>query len=504
MSLSQRLAELVRAAFAGIWIESHEHEDALAEIAQLCLREHWTLATWDVDRGLKVGGQADATATDPVAAVRSLSALAKPDDNGVGSGGGAALLVLPNFHRFLASAEVTQAVAHQVAAGKQSRTFLIVLAPLVQVPLELEKQFVVVEHALPDREQLQAIAAGIATEAGEMPAGEDDVRRLLDAACGLTRYEAEGAFSLSIVREGRLAPAAIWELKSSTLKKGGLLGLHRGAECFASLGGLDALKAFCLKALAGANPRARARGVLLLGVPGTGKSAFAKALGNETGRPTLTLDVGALMGSLVGQTEQNVRHALRVADAMSPCVLFVDEIEKALAGAASGGTSDSGVSARLFGALLTWLSDHTSDVFFIGTSNDVARLPPEFARAERFDGIFFLDLPDARQREMIWPLYLERYGLAPTQQRPPDDDWTGAEIASCCRLATLLDLSLTEAAAHVVPVAVTAAEQVQKLRNWASGRCLDASGGGIYGQRKSAMGGGDAKSARRVSLTRIT
>ncbi|MGB7160771.1 MAG: AAA family ATPase [Tepidisphaeraceae bacterium] len=490
MLLSQRLAEYVRAAFTGIWVESHEHEDALAEVAQLCEREQWSWATWDVDRGLQIGGKAEAAASDPVAAVRSVSALAQQHD-------GAALLVLPNFHRFLASAEVMQAVAHQVAAGKQNRTFLIVLAPLVQVPLELEKQFVVIEHELPDRTQLQEIAAGIATEPGEVPEG-DDLRKLLDAASGLTRHEAEGAFSLSIVREGRLAPATIWELKSSALKKGGLLGLHRGGETFANLGGLEALKGFCLKALARANSRARARGVLLLGVPGTGKSAFAKALGNETGRPTLTLDVGALMGSLLGQTEQNVRHALRVADAMSPCVLFVDEIEKALAGAASSGTTDSGVSARLFGALLTWLSDHTSDVFFIGTSNDVSRLPPEFARAERFDGIFFLDLPSAEQRHAIWPIYLDRYGLSHTLERPPaDGDWTGAEIASCCRLAALLDLTLIEAAEHVVPVAVTAAEQVQKLRGWASGRCLDASRGGIYSTATTA--GGEPKAARRVS-----
>src|SRR5262249_47547253 len=157
------------------------------------------------------------------------------------------------------------------------------------------------------------------------------------------------------------------------------------------------------------------------------------ALGNETGRPTLLLDVGALLGSLVGQSEANLRQALRVADAMSPCVLFVDEVEKALSGV--GGTGDSGVSTRLFGALLTWLSDHTSDVFFLGTSNDISKLPPEFARAERFDGVFFLDLPTAAEKDLIWAMYRAQYSTPEGQARPDDTSWTGAEVKSCCRLA---------------------------------------------------------------------
>jgi SpoVK/Ycf46/Vps4 family AAA+-type ATPase len=213
-------------------------------------------------------------------------------------------------------------------------------------------------------------------------------------------------------------------------------------------------------------------------VPGTGKSAYARALGNEAGRPTLLLDVGALMGSLVGQSEANLRQALRVADAMSPCVLFVDELEKALAGVGSSG--DSGVSTRLFGTLLTWLSDHATDVFFVGTSNDISKLPPEFARAERFDSVFFLDLPTAQERDLIWAMYRKQYGIPEGQSRPDDTSWTGAEVKSCCRLAALLDVPLTQAALSVVPVAVTAAEQVERLRAWASGRCLSASAPGVY------------------------
>ena len=404
MSLAVALAEYVRACFTGIWIESHEHQDALSEIAGVCRREHWQLAAWDVDRGLSVGGEAESSggSQDPLAAIRSLGAMATPD--------GTAILVLQNFHRFLSSAEIVQALARQILGGKQNRTFILVLAPIVNIPIELEKLFVVVPHDLPGREQLLGIARGIATEAGELPDGPA-LEQLLDAAAGLTRYEAEAAFSLSLVRHGRLQADAVWELKCQTLKKSGLLQLHRGVEDFASLGGLSAVKTFCRRALlqpGRGNPLKRPRGVLLLSPPGCGKSQFAKALGKEVGRPVLMLDVGALMGSLVGQSEERTRQALKIVDAMAPCVAFIDEVEKAFAGVGNSGQTDSGVSARMFGSFLSWLNDHESDVFVVCTANDVSKLPPEFSRAERFDGIFFLDLPSRDERQAIWKLYLKK------------------------------------------------------------------------------------------------
>ncbi|WP_261343964.1 AAA family ATPase [Tautonia marina] len=198
------------------------------------------------------------------------------------------------------------------------------------------------------------------------------------------------------------------------------------------------------------------------------------------GRPTLVMEVGALMGSLVGETETRTRQALAIADAMAPSLVFVDEIDKALSGVQSGGRSDGGVSSRLFGSLLSWLSDRTSDVFVIATCNDISSLPPEFARAERWDAVFFLDLPSTREKSAIWDLYISQYGLDPAQRRPMDRSWTGTEIRACCRLARLLDLSLVEAARQIVPVAATAAEAVERLRTWASGRCLSGEAPGLY------------------------
>ena len=359
---------------------------------------------------------------------------------------------------------------------------MVILSPLIAIPTELEKLLVVVEHDLPDRTQLESIAQGIATQDGEIPVGEE-LGTVLDAAAGLTRFEAEGAFALSLVRHGHLAADSIWELKSQTLTKSGLLQLHRGSERFDTLGGLSGMKAFCLRSMhrqGHANPLKRPKGVLLLSPPGCGKSQFCKCLGTECGRPTLILDIGSLMGSLVGSTEANIRQALKIADAMSPCVVMVDEVEKALAGVASSGSTDSGVTARLFGTFLTWLNDRTSDCYVVCTCNDISKLPPEFSRSERFDGIWFLDLPGREQKDAIWDIYLRLFELDPDQTRPKDDQWTGAEIRACCRLAAVLDIPLSAAALNVVPVAVTAAESVERLRQWASGRCLDAEAGGIY------------------------
>lgn len=472
MTLTETFTEYVRACFTGIWIESHEHQEALADLIQLCQQEDWRLASWDIDQGLQLAGETTEVGnTDPLAAIKAVNGLATPE--------GTAILVLQNFHRFIQSTEIMQALAQQILAGKQNRTFVVVLSPVVSIPAELEKLFVVLEHELPDRWQLTEIARGIATEPGELPEGSE-LETILDAASGLSRFEAEGAFSLSLVRQGQIAPAAIWELKTQTLKKSGLLTLHRGAERFDSLGGLTALKDFTKRVLQPNDRGLQPRGILLLSPPGCGKSQFCKTLGNEVGRPVLILDVGALMGSLVGESEKRTRQALQIVDAMAPCVLMIDEIEKAFAGVGSSGQSDSGVSARMFGSFLSWLNDHTSDVFVVATSNDVTKLPPEFSRSERFDGIFFLDLPGQEQKNQIWSQYIRLFGLNPDQERPEDTDWTGAEIRSCCRLAGLLDVSLLEARQNVVPVAVTATESVDRLRQWANGRCLDADRPGVF------------------------
>ena len=220
MNFNQRLTEYVRACFTGLWIVSHEHQDALGEIAQLCREQQWQLATWDIESGLNTAAPIESVGShDPLSAIRAINALALPD--------GTAILVLQNFHRFLQSAEVVQALAQQIVRGKQNRTIVVILSPVVEIPVELDKLFAVVEHELPRREQLEEIARGIAIDAGELPEGSE-LQSVLDAAAGLTRMEAENAFSLSLVREERITADTVWELKTQTLRKSGLLSLYRG------------------------------------------------------------------------------------------------------------------------------------------------------------------------------------------------------------------------------------------------------------------------------------
>lgn len=493
MSLQKEIEELICAGFSGIWVESVECDDAVAAIKKLAEDRKWGFDVWDIDRQLYSGAK---PAPGPMQALRILDDPKTTETQ---------ILVLKNFHRFLGNPEVLQTLANRVVQGKGSGQYVIIIAPQVALQPEVEKLFTVVHHELPDETQLRTICEDLFGEGTSFEKPTDEqVTNVVEAARGLTRQEAENAYALSLVRHHKLEPDTIWGIKAQTLEKSGTMTLYRGNANFANLGGLENLKQFCIRAMRKQGEKhvdKRPKGVLLLSPPGCGKSQFAKALGNEVGRPTVMLDFGSLMGKFVGESEGNMRRALKQVDAMAPCVLFVDEIEKGLAGVGNSGQTDSGVSARLFGTLLTWLNDHTSDVFFIGTCNDASQLPAPFARAERFDGVFFVDLPAEDQRKQIWDIYLEQFSIDKAQPRPDDSNWTGAEIKSCCRLAALLDIPLVEAAQNVVPVAVTSAEQIERLRGWAEGRCLSADNTGLYSRVGRARPTAAASKPRKIVNT---
>ncbi len=255
----------------------------------------------------------------------------------------------------------------------------------------------------------------------------------------MTTTEAENAGALSVVETGRLNAPVIAREKAQAVKKNGLLELVEAQESLDSIGGLDVLKEWLLKRREAFTPRAMEyglptpKGVLMLGIPGCGKSLTAKATASVFGVPLLRLDAGRIFAGLVGQSESNLRSVIQTAEAIAPCVLWLDELEKGLSGSKSSGSTDGGTSARVFGSLLSWMQEKKSPVFIVATANDVSQLPPELLRVGRWDQLFFIDLPTREEREVIWPLQIAKYGREPETFDLPQlaratEGFTGSEI----------------------------------------------------------------------------
>jgi hypothetical protein len=440
------LREYVDACFTGIWIQSHEHEDAVSEIRRMAHENNWNVLMWDASSGLNGDGN-----SDPLAAVQALPAIGSTDKTG--------LIVFKNFHKFLADITTVQALANAIAAGKLTRSFAVVLAPVVAIPVELEKLFVTVEHELPSKETLELIARQIGTEPGDLP---DDLGPVVEAANGLTRYEAEGVYSLSLARHGVVKADVVWDLKAQAIAKSGLGRIYKGGERFDDLGGLERLK-WHAQLAAKPIPPHLPKGFVLVGPPGTGKSAIAKAMGNEMGLPTLVADIGSLMGSLVGETEAKTRQLFALIKQLGRCVVLFDEGNQQL----GGGRDRHEVTGRLIGSLLSFMQDQ-SGAFFVLTANEIATIPAPLMRAGRMDAVYFLDLPGEEQRDRIWQIHLQKYLPGLTAMVPESEGWSGAEIEHCCRTAAMFGLNLAEAAEFIVPVAVSQAVELENLRAEAS------------------------------------
>jgi hypothetical protein len=306
----------------------------------------------------------------------------------------------------LLNPEVMQATFSQLIPGKQQRIFVVVLSPLVALPIELEKLFVVIEHALPDREQLLHIAQELTSDSPEdLPQGEA-LQRVLDAAAGLTRYEAEGSFALSLARHNALRPDVIWELKAQALTKSGLCALYPGKpKSFDRLRGVEHLRRLTAQLLRPGCP-VPPRGWLFVGPPNCGKTSVAKAIASDNGMPLLLADLPSLKARFVGESEGRVRQFIALCEAAAPCCVLIDEVEDALAGATSGLGGDSGVSRDQLSAILKWRSESKARVFLICTCNE----PQELLRVKQgalfwdgsFDGMVFFDLPSREAKDGMW------------------------------------------------------------------------------------------------------
>ncbi len=486
--MRQQLINYLRAGYPGLYLVSSEESRIENELQAVATATGHNLAAWSVTAGLtEITAGTSHDCNDPSDMLAKLADL--PDNS---------LVLLRDFHVFMESPDpyLLRSLRDVLRAGKARGLAIAVLGCRQVLPPEVAHDFVVVDCSLPDREQLGTVLDGIADSAAQAKPDGDSRDRLLDAAGGMTTVEAENAFALSIIETGALTPAVVAREKAAAVSKDGILEIISGsAGTLDNIGGLELLKNWLKQRRGAFGARAREyglpspKGLLIIGIPGTGKSLTAKATAGVLERPLLKLDAGRLFGGLVGQSEGNLRSAIQTAEAIAPCVLWIDEIEKAFAGSRGSGSTDGGTSSRVFGAFVSWMQERTAPVFVVATANDVTQLPPEFLRKGRWDEQFFVDLPGRVEREAIWQIQIAKYGRDPgkydlKELAERSNGFTGAEIeqAYIDALYSAFETGGDPGMEHVlreisntVPLSTLAAGQLTDLRKWATGRTRPAS-----------------------------
>jgi len=481
-----QIMNYIRAGYPGIYIVSSEETRIEGEIKSVAQELSYGLFAWSITEGLvDTADGKDQEGQDPQEML--LKVLELPENT---------IVLLRDFHLFMENPNpvLFRTLKDVLRVGKTKGKTLIVLACRQVLPPELERDFVVVEFALPGRAELGVVLDNIAESARKAKPKGEKREHLLDSACGLTSTEAENAYALSLIESGELCAAVAAREKALAVKKNGLLEIHAMSKSLDDIGGLDMLKGWLRQRKDAFGPKAREyglpspKGLLIIGIPGTGKSLTAKATASVFQRPLLKLDAGRLFGGLVGQSEGNLRSAIQTAEAIAPSVLWIDEIEKGFAGSKSSGSSDGGTSSRVFGAFVSWMQERTAPVFVVATANDVTQLPPEFLRKGRWDEQFFVDLPNREEREAIWRIQIAKYGRKPerfdvAQLAKSTDGLTGAEIEQAFVDALYAafstgkeptDAQITKVLEDTVPLSKLMGEQIATLRKWAKGRARPA------------------------------
>lgn len=397
--------------------------------------------------------------------------------------------IIKNYHFWLSEPQVIQSLQNNYPIYKGNDQTpgitLVFLSPSLTPPPELAREIFPIRFALPGRDDIGKVVDG--TAAGRVELSPEDRERVIDSCQGLTWEEVEAALAYGLVSDrGKLNPGTIRELKAKMVEQSAGLTFSRFTETLEGLAGHENIKAWALNRF---NRRALAKkyklpfkGMLILGAPGCGKSHYAKALGNAVGWPVVILDVGRVFGGLVGQSEAQMDQVTQTLDALAPCIVIIEEIEKALAGVGAGTSSDGGTTQRVGAKFLTWLQDHESDCFCVATCNDIKSLAAAsdgaFIRAGRWDGTFFVDLPQRGERKAILDLYLNQFTGKPLTDYPETPDlagYSGAEIRQVAIETGYNGGDLRAAVSFVIPLSKTNKEKIDDLRKWAEGRTIPAS-----------------------------
>jgi len=491
MSDQRDLALLLKSRFPLVVIETHEEPRALALLERITNQEQWPFFTWSVSDGLR-----RVLPAEPVYETGELAAALRHVEKSLH----VAVYALLDAHPFLDDPVNRRLVKEIAQAFHRVARTLVFVGPTLELPADLKRMSASFELALADapkvRELLKTEVQLWQQESGAAVRGDAEAARMLvQHLAGLPVEDVKRLLRQAVRDDGVLSRAdveRVLKLKHEALGASGVLSLELDSGRFENVAGQQNLKRWLqLRRAAFLEPeQARGldspKGILLLGVQGAGKSLAAKAVAGSWGLPLLRLDFGALYNKFHGETERNLRDSLKAADAMSPCVLWIDEIEKGLA--PDGGGGDGGVSRRVLGTLLTWMSERKSRVFLAATANDIAQLPPELLRKGRFDEIFFVDLPDAETRREVFRIHLRQRGLAPESfdvaaLAQAADGFSGAEIEQALVAALyearaagqpLETAHLAAELARTRPLSVVMAERVQALRAWAAQRTVPA------------------------------
>jgi SpoVK/Ycf46/Vps4 family AAA+-type ATPase len=484
------LTTYLRAGYPGLAVISSEEARAEADIAAACASVERRLHAWSSTEGLVDTTEGRVTpCPDPLDALQILDGMFAAD-----SPRHVVLLRDLQLHLDQSDPMLVRRLKDILRIAKSNGHAIILLGCRLKLPAELEHEITHVDFRLPDVSQLGTVLDGILKSAKLKNVHEVVKEAALQSALGLTTTEAENAFALSVVETRGIDPKVIAREKARTLKRNGLVEVVEATTSLTDIGGLGQLKEWLQRRGGAFSASAKSyglpspKGLLIVGIPGTGKSLTAKATAGAFGLPLLRLDMGRVFGGIVGQSEANLRSVIQTAEAIAPCVLWIDEIEKGFSGSHGSGSNDGGTSSRVFGSFLSWMQEKDQPVFVVATAYDVSKLPPEFLRKGRFDEMFFVDLPDAPERAQIWDIVIKRHG-----RRPADFDtvalsraceqFTGAEIE-----AVFIDAlheayaegrepgpkDVLDAMTHTVPLAQLMDGQVSALRHWAKGRAREA------------------------------
>ncbi len=482
MAFRDQFELLLRARYPLIYIPTREEERVEAAIAQCATGlGNRAVYIWDFVDGYQ-GSPNDLGfgRRNPLQALEFVEKLPSAAP---------AIFILRDFHRFLEDVSVSRKLRNLARLLKSQPKNVVVVSPQLLIPEDLSEILTVLEFPLPAAPEIKAEVERLLAATGKFL----DLRiidEIVRSCQGLTVERIRRVLAKAIATHGHLEAddvELILEEKRQTIRQTQILEFYPTSEKISDIGGLDNLKDWLLRRGGAFSERARQyglphpRGLLLAGIQGTGKSLTAKAISHHWHLPLLRLDVGRLFGGLVGESESRTRQMIQVAEALAPCVLWIDEIDKAFAGV--DGKGDSGTTSRVFGTVITWLAEKTSPVFVVATANNIQSLPPEMLRKGRFDEIFFVGLPSREERRAIFDVHLSRlrphnlknYDLDRLAYETPD--FSGAEIEQALIEAMHIGFSqnrdfttddILEAASQIVPLARTASEQITFLQDWAA------------------------------------